>query len=275
LIRRLGELNSLTMEPIYNKIGQGYDTTRHADPEILQNLFELLSIENDGYYMDVACGTGNYTIELAKRGGNWFAFDQSALMIAEARHKSSSIHWSIMDVENISYAANKFNSALCSLAIHHFKDLNSAFKEISRLLIHSGRFVIFTSTPKQMQGYWLNHYFPVMMQSSIEKMPALENITSALNNAGFSLSETRKFNVTNSLTDLFLYSGKQRPEIYLSKSIRAGISSFHNLCTKDELTSGLSKLESDLKSGKIYEVIANYKNENGDYCFITATKSSH
>lgn len=263
------------MEPIYNKIGQGYDTTRRADEEILQNLFELLNIKDDGSYLDVACGTGNYTLELAKCGGSWFAFDQSELMIAEACNKNSAINWSIMDVEKTSYEANKFDSALCSLAIHHFNDLNLAFKEISRLLMCSGRLVIFTSTPEQMQGYWLNHYFPVMMQASIEKMPTLEKIISALDNADLYLSETRSFNVTNSLTDLFLYSGKQRPEIYLSESIRTGISSFHNLCDEGELQSGLSKLEIDIKTGKIYEIIANYNNENGDYCFITATKNSN
>jgi ubiquinone/menaquinone biosynthesis C-methylase UbiE len=245
------------MEPIYNKIGQGYDTTRRADPEILQNLFELLNIKDDGSYLDVACGTGNYTLELAKRGGSWFAFDQSELMIAEARSKNSAINWSIMDVEKTSYEANKFDSAVCSLAIHHFNDLNLAFKEISRLLICSGRLVIFTSTSEQMQGYWLNYYFPIMMQASIKKMPPLEKIKSALNSADFRISEIRSFNVTNSLTDLFLYSGKNRPEIYLSESIRAGISSFHNLCTIDELKSGLSKLERDLKTGKIHQVIDN------------------
>ncbi len=268
-------LNSLSMEPAYNKIGKGYDTTRRADLEILQNFLTLLNVKEDGCYLDIACGTGNYTVELAKHGGSWFAFDQSALMLNEACSKSSCIHWSIMDVEQTSYEDNKFNSAICSLAIHHFNDLNLAFNEISRILMCSGRFVIFTSTPEQMQGYWLNHYFPIMMQASIKKMPVLEKIKSALHNAGFNISETRKFNVTNSLTDLFLYSGKQRPEIYLSESIRSGISSFHNLCTEDELKSGLSNLESDLKTGKIYEVIANHHNENGDYCFIAATKSSH
>ncbi len=260
------------MESTYNKIGQGYDTTRRADPEILRNLFELLNIKHDGCYLDVACGTGNYTLELAKRGGSWFAFDQSELMIGAARSKNSAIHWSIMDVERTSYDTNKFDSALCSLAIHHFNDLHIAFKEISRLLNHSGRFVIFTSTPEQMRGYWLNHYFPVMMQSSIEKMPRLEKIISALNSAGLYLSETRIFNVTNSLTDLFLYSGKHRPEIYLLKSIRTGISSFHNFCSQAELTSGLSALKKDLKTGNIYDVVANYSNQMGDYCFIAAAK---
>ena len=65
------------MEAIYDEIGIDYDTSRKADPTILSTLIRLLGIENRKRYLDIACGTGNYTTEFANCGGEWFAFDQS------------------------------------------------------------------------------------------------------------------------------------------------------------------------------------------------------
>lgn len=61
------------MSAIYNEIGSGYDTTRRADPEILNRLVNLIPLNKDGFYLDVGCGTGNYTAELSKLGGTWKA----------------------------------------------------------------------------------------------------------------------------------------------------------------------------------------------------------
>ncbi len=65
------------MKAIYDKIGEGYDTTRKADPEILSSLRSLLKIEVGKSYLDVACGTGNYTVGISGFGGDWYAFDGS------------------------------------------------------------------------------------------------------------------------------------------------------------------------------------------------------
>ena len=50
------------MEPIYNRIGAGYDATRRADPYIAGKLDSYLSTKDGLSYLDVACGTGNYTV---------------------------------------------------------------------------------------------------------------------------------------------------------------------------------------------------------------------
>ncbi|EIK43346.1 putative MerR-family transcriptional regulator [Cellvibrio sp. BR] len=261
------------MTAIYNQIGNGYDTTRCADPEILSAMARLLSVRKDGLYIDIGCGTGNYTVELARLGGEWHAFDQSELMITQAKAKSSLVQWSIFDVEQTSYSSNSFHAALCSLAIHHFADLGRAFAEVARLLQPSGKFVVFTSLPEQMNRYWLNHYFPNMLARSVEQMPLLDNIQCALHAANLRVVEIERFSVSPTIKDLFLYSGKYQPEIYLSQSVRSGISSFRNLCSEAELQSGLLKLKADIETGKIESILNNYANDLGDYCFIVAEKN--
>lgn len=199
-------------------------------------------------------------------------FGQSERMIEQAKQKSAEIEWSVFDVTKTSYTSASFDAVICSLAIHHFQNLHDSFKEISRVLSAFGRFVIFTSTPEQMNSYWLNHYFPIMLERSILQMPSIDKIQSALNAANLKLIEIQPFSVSDNLKDLFLYSGKQRPEMYLSESVRAGISSFRNFCPDAELQAGLSKLAADIETGNIKNIMDKYQTSTGDYCFLVAQK---
>ena len=262
------------MTAIYNKIGDNYDITRKADPEITATLAKLLNIQNNKHYLDIACGTGNYTIELNKLGGKWYGFDQSQKMLDEATAKSSEIQWSNFDIENLGYADNQFDGAICSLAIHHFKDLDIALSEVARVLKSDSNLVIFTSTPEQMSHYWLAHYFPDMMQKSCAQMPSLSAIETALAKNQFTPLSIKPFFITEHLQDFFLYSGKQRPEIYLSEIVRNGISSFKNFCTHPEMHQGLRKLDGDIRSGAIHDLINQHHNcSGGHYLFVVAKKS--
>jgi len=261
------------MESIYDEIGKDYDATRKPDPGILSTLSSLLDVEEEKRYLDVACGTGNYTSEISRIGGKWFAFDNSEKMLSEARLKSSQVDWRQFDVAELGYESNLFDGAISSLAIHHFPSLDKAFREVARVLKSNAKFVIFTATPKQMRCYWLNHYFPEMMENSCRQMPTFETIKSALTQAKFSIESTKPFFISAELQDFFLYSGKQRPDMYLSSKVRNGISSFHNFCPQSELNSGLDKLRNDIESGEIERIMDSYNNDNGDYIFICAIAS--
>jgi ubiquinone/menaquinone biosynthesis C-methylase UbiE len=259
------------MEAIYDKIGEGYDTTRKVDPKILSSLSKLLNIEAGKRYLDVACGTGNYTTGISDLGGNWYACDGSEKMLSQASSKSSDINWKKYEVSDLGYKSDFFDGAICSLAIHHFPDLLRPFREIARVLKAECNFVIFTSTPEQIKEYWLNHYFPAMIEKSCEQMPSLETVESALTKAGFAIETTEAFFITPELKDFFLYCGKQRPEMYLSSKVRNGISSFHNFCSQSELEHGLGKLRKDISSGEINGVMSSRDISKGDYLFICAT----
>ena len=70
-----------------------------------------------------------------------------------------------------------------------------------------GKFVIFTATPEQM--------------------PALDLVQGSLSEAGFTTMETEPYEVAEDLQDLFLYSGKPRPEMYLDPEFREALSPAH------------------------------------------------
>lgn len=257
---------------IYDRIGKIYDATRRADSYLVSRLAHHLEIRTGGMYLDAACGTGNYTIALAeKSGGDWFGIDQSAGMIETARTKDIDdlIEWRMADVAALPFEKEIFDGAICTLAIHHFKNLEAAFGGMRRVLKDDSRFVIFTSLPAQTRQYWLAEYFPAAIEKSAEWLPDLKTITDALQNAGFTDIETESYSVSEELEDLFLYSGKFKPELYLDEKFRANISTFALLAEPSEVESGVERLRADIASGKINELIERHRSSD-DYLFVVA-----
>src|SRR5579859_5094306 len=141
------------MNALYDTIGKEYDGTRTADPRITRRLYGLLNPTTAGKYLDVACGTGNYTISLSHLGVSISGIDQSELMISMAKKKAPAIGWKVGDAENLPFPSRSFQGAICTLATHHFRSVQKAFTEAFGV-ISGGRFVVFTAYPEQMMGYW-------------------------------------------------------------------------------------------------------------------------
>lgn len=258
----------------YDKIGIGYNSTRKADPFLADKLLEHLNPEKAGTYLDIGCGTGNYTSELEKRGFKLIGIDPSENMLEVARRTNSNIDWRIGTAENIELPDNAVEGVIAFLTIHHWSDIEKGFSELHRILKSDGRIVIFTSTPRQMKGYWLNHYFPNMLKDSINEMPGLEEVENAMTKAAIEITGLDKYFIRPNLQDKFLYCGKHNPEMYFDKQIRNGISSFSSLANRSEVEQGLSKLKTDIDNGKISEIMQYYNSNSGDYMYIIAQKIS-
>ncbi len=257
----------------YDTIGVDYNSTRRADKYLASRMMYHLSPDKSEKYLDIGCGTGNYTAALWKEGINFIGVDPSSEMLQKARAMKTDIDWRQGRVEKIPVKDESVEGVLASLTIHHWSDLEVGFKEISRVLKSNGRIAIFTSSSKQMEGYWLNHYFPKMMEKSIRQMPALSLIENALINTGFRVIEKEPYFVKPDLNDLFLYAGKERPSLYLKEEVRAGISSFSSLSNASEVQKGLKVLENDIESGEINKIMEGFVNDQGDYLFLSAIKA--
>ena len=255
---------------IYDKIGVDYNFTRRADPYLSDRLYQLLTPQKGRIYLDIGCGTGNYTIALHNRNVNFIGIDPSERMLAEAKTKCNTIQWQNGKAENIPLESNTMDGVMASLTLHHWTDLNTGLKELSRVLKSGSRLIIFTSTSEQMEGYWLNHYSPKMLQDSIDQMPNYQPILTALMQNGFQVINEEKYFIKEDLQDLFLYSGKYNPSLYFHNSVRQGISSFASLANAEEVELGLEKLKQDTESGEIENIISSYANDMGDYLFLVA-----
>lgn len=256
---------------LYDHIGAGYDTTRKADPEIVHRLCCHLYAPRGTKVLDVACGTGNYTEQLQRSGFEVTGVDTSVEMLSAARSKSVAVNWVQADAARLPFPDSTCGGATCVLGIHHFDSLATVFGEVSRVLEH-GRFVIFTSTPAQMRTYWLNAYFPEAIEAAIRQMPSLEDVVDALTSACFQHIGVESFLVEPALQDMFLYSGKHAPQVYLNETVRRGISTFARLASLREVESGCRKLQGDIASGHIDQVIRAHPSIHGDYIFFVAEK---
>ncbi|WP_407557842.1 class I SAM-dependent methyltransferase [Winogradskyella sp. 4-2091] len=258
----------------YNKIGANYNETRKADLHLTQQFIKHLNPNKDGLYLDIGCGTGNYTDALQKKGFQFIGIDPSIEMLQIAQARNKAINWKIGSAEITGLSNQSVDGIVATLTIHHWANLTRAFSELEYILKPEGKIVIFTSTPQQMSGYWLNHYFPKMLEDSMLQMPSLEIVKEALTRSGLSITNTENYSIKPDLEDQFLYCGKQNPELYFDEQIRHGISSFSALANIKEVENGLISLRHDIDSGKINEIIDSYKNELGDYLYIIAQKES-
>lgn len=259
------------VEAVYDRIGKTYDQTRKADPEIARKIINHLSPTKEGYYLDVGCGSGNYTCAIFEHGFRLCGIDISEEMLAKARQKNGQIEWIRGDARILPFQDHKFDGATCTLATHHIKDIEKSFQEVFRV-INKGHFVIFTLFPEQMEAWWLNRYFPNMMRTSSGMMHSSERVTSALKAAGFAEIRTEKFFVSNDLQDWFLQAGKYKPHLYLDPIVRAGMSTFALEENQEEIMNGCHKLKEDITSGKIEKIIESHESTLGDYVFVACTK---
>jgi len=260
------------MEAKYDTIGIDYNLTRKADPYLTDQLLQHLKPSKTGTYLDIGCGTGNYTNEFQKKEFQFIGIDPSNEMLEKAKLKNDQVEWSIGSAENTGLPENVVDGIIGSLTIHHWTHLENGISQLYKVLKPNGRLVIFTSTPKQMKGYWLHHYFPKMLADSILQMPSLERVENAMVASRMEHLEVFKYFIKPDLQDHFLYCGKHNPELYFDTHVRHGISSFSSLAHRTEVEQGLSQLRSDIDSGKINEIIKSYENDLGDYVFVIGRK---
>jgi ubiquinone/menaquinone biosynthesis C-methylase UbiE len=291
---------------LYDRIGSAYDATRRADSYIVGRLLAHLEPRAGQRHIDVACGTGNYSWALAEAGLAVTGVDASPRMITAAVAKGTPAGggprpvaqpttsadramrastprrppaWVVGDVRHLPFKDTTFDGAMCTLALRYFDDLEVACHELGRILA-GGRLVIFTATPPQIQRYWLRAYFPEMLARVAAQAYPLERIVAGLEAAGFANIRTEPYAVPRDVEDLFLYSGKHRPELYLNPAVRAGMWSFTTLASLEEEAAGCAALRRDLASGRVRTIIHEATREEsrgfvsttdaGDYLFVIA-----
>ncbi len=116
-----------------------FRSTHHLINKILKPY-----LRKDKKLLDVACGTGQFTIKIKKENPKMkiFGVDSSPGMIEQALAKSTIVYWKIGKVEDLSYIDNMFDIVTCSHAFHHFPNPDKAMAEMYRVLKPGGLLVI-------------------------------------------------------------------------------------------------------------------------------------
>lgn len=260
------------IQPIYNTIGKGYNTTRKADPYLVGRMLANLLPNKEGRYIDIGSGTANYTNAYTEQGYHFTGAEPSDRMIGEACSKYPQIDFVQSKAETLPFADASFDGATGTFTLHHWDSMVEGLTQLHRVLKPNSRAVFLSFTPAQIFGYWLCHYFPETMRNSAAVVPEMDEMIAIFKQAGFSNISTEKYFVHDELQDHFLYSNKRRPEQYLRPEIRNGASSFTVYANHDEIAAGLIQLEKDIAGGEVWNIIKQYENDLGDYIFYVAEK---
>ena len=168
LLYRIFASHSFPMSSNYDLLAQQYNVTRKADPYLAERLYDKLDPQADEIYLDLGCGSGNYTHSLLSKGVNILGLDPSKEMLAIAVSKGKPENWTQGRAEAIPFPKDHFNGGVLFLTIHHWQDLEQGFAELFRVCKKGSRIILFSSCKEQMEHYWLRHYFPKMMEASIK-----------------------------------------------------------------------------------------------------------
>ena len=260
-----------TTMTLYNSIGKGYDTTRQSDPRIVATIVELLNLAPGKTIADIGAGTGNYSNAIAAKGYKIVAIEPSAVMQAQALSHPD-VRWLTASAENITLPNNSVDAAIVVLAMHHFSNLDMAIAEINRI-VDGGNIVIFAFEQDKISDFWLTDYFPYFIQDTSQTFPATKIIAEKLVEITGRNVEVIPFFLPRDLSDMFAAAGWCKPEIYLHKNVRNGISSFAKM-SPEELKTGIDRLAADIDNGswyKKYGAILDLKSYDAGYRIIIAS----
>jgi 2-polyprenyl-3-methyl-5-hydroxy-6-metoxy-1,4-benzoquinol methylase len=128
----------------YFKEGKDFSPVNDLFIEDLLNFLKSLGLKNIKYILDLGCGTGNFTIKLAKKGYRVKAIDYSveAIKIAQEKAKKAGINdlidFEINDIEKIDLEKEKYDLVILRLFYAFIKNKKSLLFKVKKSLSLKG-----------------------------------------------------------------------------------------------------------------------------------------
>jgi len=127
-----------------------WDASRYQDKHSFvwrygASLLDLLAVQPGVRILDVGCGTGQLTADIARRGAYVVGLDSSSEMLAEARKNFPDLTFVQGDAAAFDFAepllAQPFDAVFSNACLHWVKDADGAARSFARALLPGGRFV--------------------------------------------------------------------------------------------------------------------------------------
>jgi SAM-dependent methyltransferase len=127
-----------------------WDAVRYQDQHSFvwrygANLMESLNPQPGERILDVGCGTGQLTAEIARSGATVVGLDKSAEMLAEARKNYPDLAFLLGDAASFHFPepplSKPFDAVFSNAVLHWVKDPEGAVKSIAQALRPAGRFI--------------------------------------------------------------------------------------------------------------------------------------
>ena len=196
------------VEQMFDNISENYDGLNRVisfgiDVKWRKKVIKLVEATNPKSALDIATGTGDLAISLAKTGATEIVgLDISEGMLSVGRKKIAAAHLSEKikmvqaDSESLPFEDNSFDAITVAFGVRNFENLEKGLAEILRVLKPNGIFVVLeTSVPTKFpfkQGY---KFYSTTMLPAIGKLFSKDKVAySYLSESAASFPFGEKFN---------------------------------------------------------------------------------
>ena len=180
------------MSPSFAEIAPHYDALRPlsaGDRTRLQVMLLEASSGDGDVVVEVGCGTGRLTLPMAAMTrARVIGVDSEARMLEVARTKDAAgrVEWLRGSAYRLPVDSGTAALTVMVMLVHLLRQRVRAFAEARRVLTPAGRLSVWTFTPRHVEDFYLNDYFPSIATIDRPRFPAVEVLRSELRRAGFS-----------------------------------------------------------------------------------------
>lgn len=190
--------------------------------------------------LDMGCGTGK---QLAANRSQYphlpmFGLDLFLGMVRQAKKRNESAFWTVGNNMAAPFAAGSFHYITNQFSYAHVQDKARFFKEVQRILVADGRFILTNIDPWHMPQWLIYRYFPAAKMLDFQDFLPAETLVALLTAAGLVNVRLKRRQLTPSQTVA---------EFYRYASERHHASEFMAI-TDAAYAQGLQKIEADLKT---------------------------
>src|SRR5271170_4254672 len=132
------EESELTQHATWN--ANLYDDKHSFVWKMAAGVLELLAPKPGEKILDVGCGTGHLTAQIAEAGVEVLGVDRSTEMISQAKEKYPALRFEVMDATQI-VAPEPFDAVFSNATLHWIKEPERVITGIAKALRPGGRFV--------------------------------------------------------------------------------------------------------------------------------------
>ena len=207
---RTGTLEEGQVRAMFDRIARVYDLMNSVMTAGLHHRWreraaDLAAIGPGGRALDVACGTGDLAVELARRvgpSGTVVGSDFSEAMLERARAKSAAVRWEWANALELPYPDDGFDAATVGFGARNFSDLDRGLAEMARVVRRGGRVVVLEITTPQRPplstffSIWFDRVVPALgrlagdpdayayLPSSVKRFPGPAALAGKMHAAG-------------------------------------------------------------------------------------------
>ena len=202
-----GTLPDTQVKAMFDRIARVYDRmnsvmTAGMHHRWRERAADLARVGPGSNALDVATGTGDLAIELARRGAEVTGSDFAPAMLEIARRKAPGLTFEAGDALELSYPDGSFDAATVGFGARNFADLDRGLREMTRVVRPGGRVVVLEITTPQKPPLswffraWFDHAVPALgrvagdpdaytyLPSSVRRFPGPEELARRMAVAG-------------------------------------------------------------------------------------------